>query len=196
MIPIQLGGKPLADFAQPIEMLKNCHRRIEHFFEVLERAVEQFGDSPLSEEQQRAVEGALDYFRHAAPNHTADEENSLFPRMRRSRHPAVRAALAELNRLEADHRRAEVLHARIEDAGRRWLESGRLAPTDRDLLRGWLDELATAYAAHIRLEDERVFALALQALDADELREVGQEMQRRRAPAPQGVSPTISPKSP
>jgi hemerythrin-like domain-containing protein len=184
MIPIQLGGKPLADFTQPIDMLKDCHRRIEHFFEVLERAVEEFGDRELSGAERHSLEAALRYFRQAAPHHTADEEHSLFPRMRRSHHPAVRAALAELDRLESDHRRAEVLHARIEEAGRRWLEAGRLTPADRDLLRAWLDELATAYAAHIRLEDERVFELASQALNAEELREVGQEMQARRAPAP------------
>lgn len=40
MMAVNLGEKPLATFSEPIEMLKDCHRRIEHFLGVL-RKVEQ-----------------------------------------------------------------------------------------------------------------------------------------------------------
>jgi len=47
--------------------------------------------SPLTEETRAALESALRYFREAAPKHTADEEESLFPRMRQKRDPNVEA---------------------------------------------------------------------------------------------------------
>jgi hypothetical protein len=39
-------------------------------------------DRPLTEETRAALETALRYFREAAPKHTADEEESRFPRLR------------------------------------------------------------------------------------------------------------------
>ena len=76
---VQIGQKPLADFSQPLEMMKDCHRRIEHFLDLLQTVVERFGDGELPEEGRRALEASLNYFAHAAPRHTADEEESLFP---------------------------------------------------------------------------------------------------------------------
>lgn len=182
MLPIVLGGPPLADFTQPLAMLADCHRRIEHFLDVQLTVLQRFGDGELNEEGRQALEKSLTYFEQAAPRHTADEEESLFPRMRRSDDSTVQAAFEELDRLEGDHRRAETLHDQVEVLGRRWLETGRLDPADRVALETALDELSTIYAAHIPLEEERVFGLAAQVLNAEELRQVGEEMKRRRTP--------------
>jgi hemerythrin-like domain-containing protein len=135
-MPIALGDRPLANFTQPLEMLQDCHRRIEHFLGVLKKVASQFSVGELSDEARRALEVSLTYFAEAAPRHTADEEESLFPRMRTSPDPAVQAALAELDRLEADHRRAEEMHERVEGISRRWLRAGRLADTELAELRG------------------------------------------------------------
>lgn len=181
MLSISVGGQPLADFSQPLMMLADCHRRIEHFLDVLYRLVDRFGECPLSEEARGALEKSLAYFQQAAPRHTADEEESLFPRMRHNENAAIHAALAELERLEADHRRADSLHDRINAIGQHWLQSGLLSPTDRDELQTLLAELSSIYADHIRLEEERVFVLAAQMLSAEALREIGVEMQQRRS---------------
>lgn len=177
---VKLGAKPLADFSQPLAMMKDCHRRIEHFLEVLQRLSERFGEERLTEEARGALARALDYFSHAAPRHTADEEESLFPRMTRSSDSAVRAVLDELNRLEAQHRRAEDCHQRVDHLGRRWLEAGRLDEASLQELRALLGNLTELYATHIRLEEERIFVLAERLLDANELAVVGSEMERRR----------------
>lgn len=183
MSPIPLGGRPLADFTQPLQMLHDCHRRIEHFLEVLRKVAEQFGDRELSDEARRALDKSLVYFSEAAPRHTADEEQSLFPRMRTSSLPAVQTALSELDRLEADHREAEGMHARVETLGRHWLRVGRLNDAEVGEFRSLLDELTAIYAAHIRHEEDHVFVIAERALSADDLRSVGEEMrQRRNAP--------------
>ena len=70
--------------------MSDCHRHIEMFLGALE-GVASVIDHPLTEETRAALESALRYFREAAPKHTADEEESLFPRMRQKRDPNVEA---------------------------------------------------------------------------------------------------------
>jgi hemerythrin-like domain-containing protein len=180
MIPVSLGGKPLADFTQPIEMMRDCHRRIEHFLDALRTVIVRPGEGNLTDEGRRALETALRYFKDFAPRHVADEEQSLFPRMRSSADANVKEALLELDGLECDHRRGESLHTTVERLGRLWLKSGHLDQSQRERLRAAIDELAAMYAGHIHLEEQRVFALASELLNAQQLREIGNEMKRRR----------------
>src|SRR5262252_10900664 len=102
-MPIVIGAKRESDFTDPIGMLGDCHRRIEMFLNVLVRVAEQARGDALNAEQRGALESALRYFREAAPKHTADEEESLFPRLRNMRNPEVEAALGKLGPLERDH---------------------------------------------------------------------------------------------
>ena len=180
IVGVTIGGKPLAGFDQPIELLKDCHRRIEHFLDVLQKVVDLFGEGHLPKDGRRALQTSLDYFEHAAPRHTADEEQSLFPRMRRSSDVQVQAAMAELDRLESDHRHAEVCHAQVDELGRAWLKADRIDESSRARMQALLQELVAMYGAHIRLEEEGVFAAAAKMLGASDLGEVGVEMRRRR----------------
>src|SRR5512141_2227909 len=84
----------------------------------------------LNEDERRSLDNALRYFREAAPKHTADEEQSLFPRMRQTGSAEAQTALAELERLEADHRWADPLHARVDELGQKWLAAGKLESLD------------------------------------------------------------------
>lgn len=178
---VQIGQKPLADFTQPLEMMKDCHRRIEHFLEVLHKVVERFGEGDLPEEGRRALEASLNYFAHSAPRHTADEEASLFPRLRANDSPQARAVLVEVERLEHDHRTCEEEHATVDRLVRQWIVSGRIDMAQREVLRSSLAKLAAIYSAHIHLEEHKVFAVALQALPAGEIRQIGEEMKQRRS---------------
>ncbi|HVT29061.1 MAG TPA: hemerythrin domain-containing protein [Lacipirellulaceae bacterium] len=178
---VTLGEKPLADFTEPIEMMKDCHRRIEHFLGVLRKVVAQFGAGQLTEEARRALETSLNYFANSAPRHTADEERSLFPRMRATETAEGREVMEELGRLEQDHRRGEAAHALVDRLVRQWLATGRIDEAKRKNLQQALDELASMYETHIRLEEQRVFALASHMLNAGQIREIGEEMKRRRS---------------
>jgi hemerythrin-like domain-containing protein len=178
---INIGDKPLAGFGQPIEMLQDCHRRIEFFLGVLKKVDEQYGAGELNDEARRALEASLAYFANSAPRHTADEEESLFPRIRSSDSPEACEVMAELDRLERDHRRGEASHALVDQLVRRWLADGRIDEPRRKLLQIALDELAWMYAAHIRLEEQRVFVVAAQLLQPDELLDIGAEMKGRRS---------------
>lgn len=192
MIPITLGQKPLADFTNPIGMLTDCHRRIEHFLDVLRTVERRYSDRALDDEGSRLLEGAVNYFANSAPRHTADEEQSLFPRMRGSEDRDARAAMTNLDSLEQEHRRCERFHARVDQLARHWLNTGELDSAQHSQLRAALDELAAIYAAHIRLEEEQVFSLAARLLSAGQVSAIGNEMQARRSEKGSGLNGTNS----
>lgn len=179
-MPVSIGARPESGFDEPLGLLGDCHRRIERFLGMLITVAEQARGAALNEEQRRALEAALRYFREAAPRHTQDEEESLFPRMRACSDVRVRAALDKLVGLEADHARAQAGHEEADRLGREWLETGALRPEAADRLRTVLSELRALYEAHIRLEDAELFPLAGATLTAGQLAAVGQEMARRR----------------
>ncbi len=181
MMAVNLGDKPLADFSRPLEMMSDCHRRIEHFLDVLNKVDARFGAGELTDEARRALEASLNYFANFAPRHTADEEQSLFPRLRCSQSTEARDALAELDRLERDHRQAEANHALVDRLGRQWLAAGHIDEGPRQSLQRALDELTAMYAAHIQLEEQQVFVVASHMLKPTQLREIGAEMKRRRS---------------
>ncbi len=183
-MPVQLGAQGQPDFSQPIELMMDCHRRIEHFLDVLLRITNLYAAVPLDEQGRTALLTALDYFKQAAPRHTADEEQSLFPRMRQTGDPALLEAMARMDGLEADHRRAELAHGRLDDLGRRWLKYGQLDKPLVTKFRSILHELNSVYREHIAMEDQQVFTLASKVLDKDALAEVGDEMKARRKENP------------
>src|SRR5512138_669030 len=104
-MPVQIGEKA-HNFTDPTGLLSDCHRRIEMFMRALE-GVAKLVDSPLDEETRQALTTALGYFREAAPKHTADEEESLFPRLRRLNTADIDPILARIESLEQDHECAD-----------------------------------------------------------------------------------------
>lgn len=182
-MPIQIGARPLADFSSPVDMMEDCHRRIEHFLQVLRRITARTSDAALSDDEREAMQRALNYFVRAAPRHTADEEESLFPRLRAMavNDDAARAALDRLDELERDHEHADRLHADVESLGRAWLEAGDISSDDRARMGTALDDLAQMYERHIHIEDAQVFPAARRLLDDDQVIDVGAEMKQRRS---------------
>lgn len=176
---IRLGQAADHDFDQPLGLLSDCHRRIEHFLGILLRVAQQFADQALSAEATEAVRRAREYFLRAAPRHTADEEESLFPRMREAAASAGRACEA-LERLEGDHQAAEALHAQVDTLLDEWLRGGALSGGRGAALVGALERLQRLYADHIHVEDSEVFPLAATLLSKDALAQVGSEMRARR----------------
>ena len=182
-MPVSLGSKPEHGFDQPLGLLSDCHRRIENFLDVMIRVLErsqQAGRAALAPDEREALEAALRYFDVAAPRHTQDEEDSLFPRLRASADPDARAALARVASLEADHRHADAMHAEAKALSRRWLDAGPLAPAESQRLAEVLRALREMYTRHILLEDSELFPLAARVLDQQQLLEIGREMAQRR----------------
>jgi hemerythrin-like domain-containing protein len=178
LMPIQIGATT-HDFSDPTGLLSDCHRRVEMFLGMLEAVAQVIGQPP-DEETPRALQSALHYFAQAAPKHTADEEESLFPRLRRLHDPDVELALSQLDRLEADHRWAAPLHSEIERLGMQYLSTGHLAGPEVDKFRASVASLAGMYKQHIGVEDELVFPLAARLLSGQEKEKIAQEMAKRR----------------
>jgi hemerythrin HHE cation binding domain-containing protein len=99
---LKIGHQPDHDFREPLGLLSDCHRRIEHFLAALTAIASQVQGAELTDAQRAQLDGAATYFATAAPRHTADEEDSLFPRLRASRDPTAVAALDLINGLERE----------------------------------------------------------------------------------------------
>jgi hemerythrin-like domain-containing protein len=173
---IQIGAKPDSGFDDPIGMLKNCHRRIESFFGILCLVVGRAQGRCLTAEERDAVSAALQYFRTGGQRHTADEEESLFPRLRE----LDAGSFAEIDRLEGDHREASDLHGSIEQLYSVWIASGELTSIDALLLKSQTERLKQLYCDHILVEETIVFARASQVLDTHTLAAIGTEFRFRR----------------
>lgn len=177
-MPVRIGEKRQADFADPLSMLSDCHRRIERFLGALLALARGRQGELLDDREQASLKNALDYFRHAGPRHTADEEESLFPRMEQCE--AAADALRSLEALHEDHLIANRAHAEIDTLGARWLSDGRLSGAEAERLTELLELLSKLYARHIDIEDHELFPTAGRVLTLEEIASIGKEMARRR----------------
>ena len=177
---VKIGQPVDHGFDAPLGLLSDCHRRIERFLSVLVALADTRRGAELTPPDRDALEAALHYFRTAAPRHSADEEQSLFPRLRSATDPAARAALERLEALEADHRIAEDHQDAVDVLGRRWLRLGKLRAGDARSLREHLAALDRLYRRHIAVEDRELFPTAGRLLNAAEIEAIGREMAARR----------------
>jgi len=187
-VSIIIGDKPDSDFADPIGLLKDCHRRIEKFLDLLVAIANEAKGKPLGLDHRVAVETALCYFREAAPKHTADEEESLFPRIRNSGYLDANEIVSDLDRLQADHLTTDEAHRVVSELFRQWLVNDLLLPDEVVRLMLLLRSLRDIYTRHITEEETRVFPYAASRLTRTDLKAVGLEMARRRGLAAKGFS--------
>lgn len=177
---MQIGQKPEHDFNEPIGMLEDCHKRILHFIQALVSLADMVGAAPLDDDDRHLLEQSLQYFREAAPRHTADEEASLFPQLRSHFDAQSDPAFARLASLTADHRWAEAQHVEVESIGSRWLADGTIRANDLVRLRDLVHSLSHFYAHHITVEEREVFPVARNILSVEEQSTLGQAMAERR----------------
>ena len=179
-MPVQIGGqRDEPGFDQPLGFMCDCHGKIEHYLEMM-LLVAETAAGPLRDSHRHALETALAYFRTGGPQHTADEEKSLFPRLRDSADPRLATMPQLVSDLLADHRQAAGQHAELDELVSLWLHAGRLSPTKRQRLLELLRILQAMYRKHISLEATCVFRAAGECLTRKQLQEVGREMAARR----------------
>jgi len=167
----------------PLEMLVECHRKIERHLDALVRAGEVLRRGSDAERQSAffAIDMARAHFAGPLVKHTQDEELSLFPRLRRSDSAAAREALAAVAGLERQHREAEALHAEFERLAGSMPRAGQADAGEVSRLNAAIAALREHYREHIAVENCIVFPAAACALTAEDLRQFGQEMRARRA---------------
>ena len=177
-MPVQIGQKRQADFSDPLGMLSDCHRRIENFLAALIRLAQERRGRELDDRDRASLQNALEYFRSSGPRHTADEEESLFPRMQACAEAAE--ALRSMEALHADHEVAGRAHQEVDGLGARWLADGRLGEADAARMVELLESLSELYTRHIAIEDRELFPTAGRVLAAEEIASIGAEMAQRR----------------
>jgi hemerythrin-like domain-containing protein len=173
-MPVHIGHAD-PGFEDPVGLMVARHRRIERPVAVLiDLAVRRDG-CVLTGSQSSALEAALKYFRDAAPHHMADEEQSLCPALQQASRGAH-----DLLGLERGHRRAETLHATVNELGLTCLRRGTLDESEARKLQTAPADLSALYREHIRTEEERVFPLAQRTLTQKALEKIGRDMAFRR----------------
>ena len=168
-------------YDDPLDTLSECHRQIRYCLDILLRIA--VSGSTLTPRLWDSVERAVSYCETAAPWHAADEEESLFPRLRASIGLRPSWSLDLLSDLHEDQTTLSDHHQMISVLCRRWLDHTRLSDSDmRDLI-DRLEALQSIYRHHIAIEEQMLFPLAARTLSARQMREIGDEIAGRRAAA-------------
>ncbi|MEO8098553.1 MAG: hemerythrin domain-containing protein [Acidobacteriota bacterium] len=185
---VQIGQKPLSGFGDPIGMLEDCHQRIHLFLRSLTTFAHMPAGTLLTENQREALGKTLRYFREAAPKHSADEEESLFPRLRAMDGLQAHALADTLCALEWDHASTNMEQTEIDIIGRRWLAQGKITETEGVRLTQLVEALSIHYTRHIAVEEREIFTAARELLSPSEKQHMGNEMARRRGLAKGAVT--------
>jgi hemerythrin-like domain-containing protein len=159
-------------FDDPLGMLKACHGRIERQLATLARLQRHLPEHGCDVDARAAARGILRYFDTAAPNHHADEEASVFPRLRDA---APGRADTLVGDLEREHAALAAMwrHLRPRLAGIAAGARAYLSPKE-------VADVRAAYAAHIAREEGELIPLAARTFDARTLAAIGEEMAARR----------------
>jgi hemerythrin-like domain-containing protein len=160
---------------RPLEHLTACHRRIEQRLDTLERV----GDHLIDKrgEALEAMEACFRFFESNGILHTADEEESVFPRLQPRLNDAEQQFIAQLG---DQHREADRLYAELKGIAAQ-LEDGKTVSDElQQRFRTAGGQLAELYRSHIATEDQTLIALGQRVLSLAELAEISREMKRRR----------------
>jgi len=169
---IQTSPKPSSDKEDAISLLLGCHQRIRHFTEVALRLA-QNPEAPVSDRSE-AARSVLRYFQVALPLHEADENESIYPRLRRKLPPG---ALADAN--EAMVRQHTEIDAVIAELIPQWQSVAAAAGQPPELL-SRTSHLQQLWDVHLSVEEEHVVPALRQHLTADDLNAIRNEMSVRR----------------
>lgn len=180
--PSQTRMTRAPDFTDPLGLLVHCHVKIELQLESLERAVRMlaYDDGESIPFAMAIIGAARAHFSGPAVRHTADEEASLFPRLRRFASDTDNGLLAALKELEGQHQDLDIVHAKFDELIDIAGPEPALGQLDVDELELTVGELLGIYRPHIQMENEIIYPEAARILSPDQLLAVGAEMRARR----------------
>lgn len=154
----------------PLRALQECHRRIEEQLTALEKLAERPASAP------GAAEAVLDYFDTSGLLHHQDEDEDLFPRLRRRAAAAGRIEVAAaIDELEREHATMDAQWRRL-----RPKLDAIAAMRDATLEPGEVARFAWLYRRHMDRESALVLPFANEALGEEERAELGARMAARR----------------
>jgi hemerythrin-like domain-containing protein len=158
----------------PLRQIAQCHEKIAGHLARLDTIAAL--DHEAGDETRGALESIVRWFETNGLRHRLDEDESVFPRLAPA--AAGRPALADaLRDLVAEHAREDALVGRLALAARALAEDPVRGTA---MARAAAREVVTHFRRHIDIEDRLVLPAAADALDADALVAVSDEMERRR----------------
>ena len=163
---------PAPSFNDPLGMLRACHGRLERQLETLKRLARHLPEHGSDPSARSAAQALLRYFDHAEPNHHADEEASVFPRLL-ARAPSARNLVA---RLEDDHERLQLNWRKL-----RPLLAGIASGQRANLPPALVHQACAGYEDHLAIENDALLPMCTEWLTPDELAAIGGEMAARRS---------------
>jgi len=173
----RIGGRDAGDRSdnRVVRGLLECHERIRRFTGYAARLGE---EAAFEDDQVRdAAQAVVRYFSVALPLHSADEDESIAPRLAGAP-DEVQVALASMTAQHVD------IHRVIDELLPLWeavaAEPSRRAEL-RDRLAAGAVRLGMMFTEHLGLE-ERVVLPAIEALAPEVVARIGDEMTARRRP--------------
>lgn len=172
---------PEVGFEQPFAMLDACHERVRRSLDLLRRLVEHLQTVGHDADARSAAHDVWRYFEIAAPAHHADEERHVLPRL----HATGDLWLIDVaRRLQADHDALNAVWQQLGPLLREVHESvSALSAHSLDALHGLTGRFIEIHERHLRLEDSFAFPAVHERMRAEDLKDMGREMQNRRNPA-------------
>jgi len=161
-------------------MLSRSHGRMLEEMGALQRGASSILQQRALPAELAAIDTALGFFEGSGARHEADEEQSLFPRLRDR--PELWPLLSDL---VADHEHHQSLLGQLRSLRNRWPVSGPDAGAGASFAMA-ANELVRAYRQHIDREDRDLLPVAAELLTRGERDSLTTEMERRRGRAPQG----------
>jgi len=167
---------PAPGFDEPLEMLYACHGRIQDQIATLEKLVPHLARAGCDGAAQEAARAVMRYFDSAGAHHHQDEEQDLFPILRRYAGERGRAdVLGALDNLALEHRTMDEVWARIRA---RLAEIAEARSPRLDIEQ--VAHFAWIYRRHIMREEALAFGFAAEVLAPAERAALGARMAHRR----------------
>ncbi len=160
-------------FRLPLEFILTEHDRQR----VLCAALERLGDHPEAPDTQENAAHILRYLTHELPHHIADEEEDLFPLLRR-RATADDGVEPMLEALHNEHATDDEFRLALEGPLRA-IAAGETLPSF-ETFRHQARAFAELHRRHLAWENGALLPLARKRLSADDLLALGRSMAARR----------------
>lgn len=172
---IRSAPEPAPSEETAVDLLLGCHQRIRHFTNVALRLAQNPG-AP-AEDRAQAASAVVRYFTIALPLHEADENDSVYPRLREA---LTAGALAEANEAMVEQHRG--INAALSQLIPLWqtVESDPARQKSLQPLLATTTHLQSLWDVHLKLEEEQVVPAMRQYLTEYKLQEIYAEMRNRR----------------
>jgi len=165
----------------PVQHILTCHEQIERRLVTLQNAAMMvgFSEGPMLQDAAAALAYEVEVLEAIDKLHTADEEESLFPRLRANLKDDTSALEPLMLSLELQHENEQAAFTKLKAVVKSIAAAGAQPTDEASMCEDLVSELANVCRPHMALENDSLLPLARKALTpADQTAIVG-EMRKR-----------------